>query len=207
MRTKICGMNDYKSLLLCSELNPEFLGFIFYKESKRFCNNLNPDMVKSIPKSITKAGVFVNEKVDTVLKTMEKYSLQIAQLHGDESPELCFEIKKHFPVIKAIGVQNKDSFLKCNLYNDVCDYFLFDTAGENYGGNGISFSHQLLSNYSYTKPFFLSGGIGADFDFSNCDKIPFALDINSKFEITPGVKDANLIKTFIQKINNYGNKN
>jgi len=174
------------------------MGFIFYKPSKRYCGDtLSPEFVKSLPSSIIKTGVFVDEKEEEVLSIARTYNLQAVQLHGYESPEYCLSIKKEgFQVIKAFHIDEKFDWATLESYNGVADFFLFDTKTDLYGGSGQSFDWSLLKEYDAKVPLFLSGGIDERI-LEQLNTMPvFALDINSKFEIEPGLKDVERIKEF-----------
>jgi len=141
---------------------------------------------------------------------LKKYNLKAIQLHGNESPELCKELKsnENVEIIKVFSVGEKFDFETIEKYEEVCDYFLFDTKGEEKGGNGVLFNWKLLNNYSSEKPYFLSGGIGLDdvqdiheFFKTDASKFCIALDLNSKFEVKPGLKNINKLESFIKKIN------
>lgn len=186
-----------------AELQPDYLGFIFYHRSKRNFDGIIPE----ISSKIKKTGVFVDESLEFILKKVKKYNLQAVQLHGDESPELCKELKlnKDMEVIKVFSVGESFDFEVLNKYEEVSDYFLFDTKGKEKGGNGSVFNWELLNGYKSKKPFFLSGGIGMkelgviqNFLKSKASKYCFALDLNSKFELEPGVKDVKKLEKFIK---------
>ena len=209
MKIKICGMKYQVNIKEVAALQPDYLGFIFYKRSKR---NFDGD-ISDIPKKIKKTGVFVDESIDFILKKVRKYDLNAVQLHGDESPELCRELqfKKNLEVIKVFSIGENFEFESLKPYEEVCNYFLFDTKGKEKGGNGITFNWELLKSYSSKKPFFLSGGIGLEelndinkFLKTEASKYCFALDLNSKFELEPGLKDIEKLKRFIKslKLNN-----
>jgi phosphoribosylanthranilate isomerase len=155
--------------------------------------------------TIKKVGVFVNATIEEVLHTVEECGLSMVQLHGDESPTFCATISKEVPVVKAFRVGDNDVLEEMvKPYEDVCSMFLFDTMGPGYGGTGKKFEWNILQQSKINKPYFLSGGIGLD-DLQNLSlfaKDPvasalFAIDINSKFELQPGVKDLDKVATFI----------
>lgn len=195
-------MTSGKNIQAIASLKPDFLGFIFYEKSARFITSDIPEL----PKSIKKVGVFVNASETEVLQTISKYDLQVAQLHGDESPEFCKFIKTESPkteIIKVFSIKDSFNFEVLKPYESVCDYFLFDTKGKLPGGNGYSFNWNILEAYPSTKPYFLSGGIGLDavknihqFLKSSASKYCYSLDVNSKFETAPGLKDFNLVQQF-----------
>ena len=212
MRLKVCGMTKIEQLKELEEIGVDFAGLIFYKPSPRFALSagLSPIKIKSERLKINKIGVFVNETAEEILKIVDEWKLDMVQLHGDESPRLCEQISNHITTIKAfrIGNENNTAY-KVFPYIEETDLFLFDTKGKNYGGTGEQFDWQQISSSKIQKPYFLSGGIGPDDvnkikEFCKKEKNLFALDVNSKFEISPGVKDMRLVKKFaeeIQKIN------
>lgn len=193
MKLKICGMKYSENIQKVATLLPDYLGFIFYEKSPRFFNGKLPELSKSIQK----VGVFVNAPISDILQKIKEYNLQVVQLHGNESPEIC-EILKiiNIPVIKVFSVDDSFDFEAIQPYESVCDYFLFDTKGQNPGGNGTTFNWQILKNYPSKKPFFLSGGIGLE-EIEAIKKLNlpiYAIDVNSKFETKPGVKNTQLLK-------------
>ena len=159
MKLKVCGMKYIENIKSVADLNPDYLGFIFYEHSQRNFKGVIP----SLPKSIKKTGVFVNEKVPIVLSTIKKYQLDSVQLHGDESVPYIRELKSQFSnkieIIKVVGLKTVVQFEQLIPFENEVDYFLFDTKGKNRGGNGIKFDWSILKGYPFTKPFFLSGGI------------------------------------------------
>lgn len=200
-------------------LQPDYLGFIFYEKSARNFKNQN---IVELPKSIKKTGVFVDEGVSEIIKKVNEFNLQAIQLHGDESPYYCsilrttklFSESKPIEIIKVFSIKDDFNFDVLKSYEDVCDYFLFDTKGKLPGGNGYTFDWNVLNNYPSTKPFFLSGGIGLDqikaikkFKKSKASKYCYALDVNSKFEIEPGLKNIAILKEFINKLSNHTMQN
>lgn len=207
MKLKICGMKYQDNITQVAQLQPDYLGFIFYKKSAR-------DFYTTIPKiskSIKKTGVFVNEDLDVVIEKINTFNLQAVQLHGNESPEYCDALchaklvsaPQQLEIIKVFSIKDKFDFSVLQPYETVCDYYLFDTKGKLPGGNGYTFNWNVLSDYPSTKPFFLSGGIGLDqikdiktFMQSDASKYCYALDVNSKFEIKPGLKHIEDLKTF-----------
>ena len=201
IQIKICGMKFPENISEIASLQPDFLGFIFYGKSPRNFKNTIP----VIDKSIQKVGVFVNASLDEILKKANQYDLHFIQLHGDESPELCHSLQQNkFKVIKAFSIDNQFNFNTLNKYNNYCDYFLFDTKGNNYGGNGITFDWSVLENYNLDKPYFLSGGIGTEnieevkiFLVKDYSKNCIAIDCNSKLEVSPGLKSTEKTKQLI----------
>ncbi|SNB33121.1 N-(5'-phosphoribosyl)anthranilate isomerase [Flavobacterium psychrophilum] len=195
MKLKICGMKYPENILEVSTLLPDYLGFIFWEKSSRYFDLEIP----KIPESIKKVGVFVNANLEEILLKIKKYNLNLVQLHGNESPEFCKELKKStIKIIKVFSVNDDFNFSALEPFEAVCDYFLFDTKGKLPGGNGITFNWQILEKYHSRKPFFLSGGIGLD-DIKNIKNLNlpiYAIDVNSKFEIEAGLKNIELLKSF-----------
>ena len=204
VRLKVCGMKYENNITQVAALQPDYLGFIFYKKSTRHFNSSIPEL----PESIKKVGVFVDENVEDVVKQINKHQLQAIQLHGKESPEYCHALRDtELEIIKVFSIKDEFNFEVLKPYEDVCDYFLFDTKGKLPGGNGYIFDWNVLNNYPSTKPFFLSGGIGLDqiedikkFIQSKASKYCYALDVNSKFEIEPGLKSIEELKVFKQNL-------
>lgn len=204
MKVKVCGMREPENLKEVAALLPDFIGFIFYKNSKRFVEErLTPELLASLPESIKKVGVFVNEETQTIQTIAAKYKLDVVQLHGRETPKQCQELKDNgLEVIKAFSVDDKFVFENTLLYEKSCDYFLFDTKGKEYGGNGIPFDWELLKGYLSPKPYFLSGGLGPD-NVKLLNKVrpkPFAIDVNSGFELKPGLKNVEQLKELFEFI-------
>ncbi len=196
MKLKVCGMKYKDNLKQLIAVQPDYIGFIFYKDSKRFVGDtLTPEEINNIPCTIKKTGVFVNENIIQVIETITKYKLDIVQLHGEESPEYCLSINKILPVIKAFNVDKTFDFEQLKKYESVCNYFLFDSKSDVLGGSGIKFDWDVLEKYTADVPYFLSGGIDIENVLEAFQYEPYAIDVNSKFEIEPGLKDINKIKT------------
>lgn len=236
MELKICGMKLNTAEV--AALQPDYLGFIFWKPSNRFFETEIPDL----PEGIQKVGVFVDACVEEILDKVEKYDLQAVQLHGKESPEFCDELRVKsnvlpftasalhvrsgaaetsdsltafrsssmsslgaptIKIIKVFSVKDDFDFNILKPYEEICDYFLFDTKGKLPGGNGYAFDWSLLKNYPSTTPYFLSGGIGLE-DVEAIKKFMqrpeaqycYVIDVNSRFEIQPGLKDVDELKEF-----------
>lgn len=193
MKLKICGMKYPENILEVSQLLPDYLGFIFYEKSSRFFDGKIP----KIPNSIKKVGVFVDATLEDINSKIKKYNLNLIQLHGNETKEFCLNLKKDkIEIIKVFSVDDDFDFEVLKEYENVCDYFLFDTKGKLHGGNGITFNWQILENYKSKKPLFLSGGIGIEeiSKIKNLNLPIFAIDVNSKFEIEPGLKNIKLLE-------------
>jgi len=177
------------------------MGFIFYPKSPRYAEPLDSAVLNSLPATIKKIGVFVNEDLENTLTIAYKYKLDGLQLHGAELVDMCRELKKlGYLVIKAFPIAETYNFKVTKSYEGVCDYFLFDTKTEAYGGSGLKFNWKMLNEYTGDTPFLLSGGIALD-DAEAIQKIEhpkFAgIDLNSKFEVKPGLKNISLLKDFI----------
>ncbi len=209
MRVKVCGMTSIEQVNQLNDFGVQFCGFIFYPKSPRYVfKHIPPVAIKKIKGNINKVGVFVNADVDYILQTVDSCGLYLAQLHGDESPRQCENISNYISVIKAFRLSEDDNILwKIKDYQEVVDMFLFDTEGAGYGGTGKKFNWDVLANLNINKPFFLSGGINENdgealkfFAKTNVAKDLFSIDINSKFETSPGVKDMPKIKNFMQSL-------
>jgi phosphoribosylanthranilate isomerase len=206
MKIKICGMKYPDNILEVGSLLPDYMGFIFWEKSARYFDGVLPNL----PQSIKKTGVFVNASQEDILAKVNQYDLQAVQLHGHESVAFCLELKntlsKSIKIIKVFSVDSSFDFDELKPFESVCDYFLFDTKGKLPGGNGTTFDWKVLEKYPSQKPFFLSGGIGLDeIDLEKqilkTDLPIYAIDVNSKFEIEPGLKNTKLLASFKQKIN------
>jgi len=201
MQLKVCGITTTENIMELIPLEISRLGFIFYHMSKRYVyGKLIEDGLKAIPKHIKKTGVFVNAEIAEIEQIIDQYKLDSIQLHGDESPEFCKHFRTQTEVIKTISIKDESSFDTAKLYDNACDIFLFDTQSEHYGGTGKTFDWQWLEAYTLDKPFYLSGGISLE-NFEEIKKIKheklIGIDINSRFEIRPGIKDIEKIKQLI----------
>ena len=205
MKLKVCGMKYPNNMLEVGALLPDYMGFIFWERSARYFDGLIPDL----PKSIKKTGVFVDETIENVIEKVQTHDLQAVQLHGKESVEFCLNLKAklaaNIEIIKVFSVADDFDFSVLEPFEEVCDYFLFDTKGKLPGGNGTTFDWKVLENYPSTKPFFLSGGIGIEeMDAVNAilkTNLPvYAIDVISRFEIEPGLKNVQLCKDALKRI-------
>ena len=187
-------MDNIRDVVKCS---PDYVGFIFYEGSQRFVGeNLDAEYLFTLNDKIKKTGVFVNADMEYILKKISEYKLDFVQLHGDESPEFCYQLSDHIKIIKAFGIDDEFDFNQLKNYKSNASYFLFDTKTKEHGGSGIHFDWEILKKYNNETPFFLSGGI----DLNHIENILqikemnlHAIDVNSKFEIEPGLKDINKI--------------
>ena len=201
IKLKVCGMKLENNISEISELNPDFMGFIFWPKSKRFFNEKSI----RISNKINKVGVFVNQDYDFIIDKINNFELDFVQLHGEEDYQFCKKIKTQCKLIKVFNIGADFDFEILNSFESVCDYFLFDTKGDSYGGNGIKFDWKLLKKYPSKKPFLLSGGIDLK-DFTEILeikelKIPLVgIDINSKFEYEPGLKNIKKVEELLKKM-------
>ena len=198
MIIKVCGMRDTRNIGEVDDLCPQWMGFIFWPKSSRFVSQ-KPDCM---PAYAQRVGVFVDENVERVKQTAADFSLGIIQLHGKEPPEYADGLRK-WKVVKAFNIAAADDLEQTRRYEGHADYFLFDTKAQLAGGNGLKFDWDVLRKYQGHTPFLLSGGIGPDdaervkaFQHPRCAGI----DLNSRFETAPGLKDVNKLREFIKKI-------
>jgi phosphoribosylanthranilate isomerase len=205
MRVKVCGMTQPDQVEALGDLGATFAGFIFYPKSPRYVfKHMNITQIRKV-NNINKVGVFVNSSIEEVLHLVDECRLSMVQLHGDEPPKYCEKIADYVSVVKAFRLSDNDSVeWMIRPYMDVCDMFMFDTMGVGYGGTGKKFDWSMLKNSTIGKPFFLSGGIepGDEQELKAFAELPvaralFAIDINSKFEVSPGVKDMEKIREFV----------
>jgi phosphoribosylanthranilate isomerase len=207
MQVKVCGITDIGQAKALDALGVHFIGFIFYPSSKRYVlNNLSlTDLQDFKTTKAKKVGVFVNEPLESLLSIVKAADLDMVQLHGDEDLAYCTKLKGIVSVVKVFRVgalvPNMDGF------DQVTDYFLFDSDSHLYGGSGQHFNWEIIKNHSMAKPYFLSGGIGPNdikglevMQATKAGKQLLAVDLNSQFEISPGNKDVEKIKTFIDAI-------
>ena len=215
MKLKVCGMKHVDNIKLLSELNLDYMGFIFYDKSPRHMTMPIPNL----PANIKKVGVFVDDSIHRIVEKVLQFELHAIQLHGSESTtyikELKSEIQKQLKsstndahmdsipiaIWKVFGVKTEFNFDSLVPYEGIVDAFLFDTKGAHKGGNGYSFDWKVLDAYTSSTPFILSGGIGPDsleaIKIIQNSKLPlYAIDVNSKFEIEPGLKDIEALKEF-----------
>lgn len=199
MKVKICGLRDNFEEVL--ELKPDFVGLIFYPKSPRYVGESQNDALKRKLTSTTKkVGVFVNADYETIVRTADEYHLDAVQLHGGESPQLCEMLRRDFVVIKAFSIATAEDLQRVEAYEGVVDYFLFDTKTVGYGGSGKKFDWQILQSAKINTPFLLSGGISLD-DVSIIKNLKInnfvGVDLNSKFETAPALKDIEKLSKFM----------
>ena len=206
MLVKVCGMRESENIEKVAQLGVDMMGFIFYPKSPRFVSQ-SVDRTAA-DKNVCRVGVFVNESVELISDKIQLFDLNAVQLHGNESRVLCEQLHEQnglLKVIKAISVSTAGDILKYKEYVGAVDYFLFDTKCKTVGGSGQQFDWQFLENYDGDVPFILSGGIGPEdverirnFHHPKC----IGIDLNSKFEMEPGLKDVEMLKTFLENIEN-----
>jgi phosphoribosylanthranilate isomerase len=208
MNLKVCGITQLKQLQQLDALNVAYAGLIFHKASPRYVvDKISKDELKDTDFDLKKVGVFVNAEYDEIMQRVDDYGLDVVQLHGDETPELCEELSEDVEVIKAFSISDKITSIDDMIvdYDEVCDYYLFDTASKDgqAGGTGKKFDWKLVKKSKIEKPFFLSGGISLDdLEIIKSFKHPdyFGIDVNSKFEKSPGIKDMALLLQLRQGI-------
>ena len=191
-------MRDAENICQVEALGIDMMGFIFYPKSSRYVSK-HPEY---LPTKCKRVGVFVDEDIEQVKHIAEEFALDLIQLHGSESPEYAQRLRD-WKVIKAFNIATKEDLEATKPYEGLVDYFLFDTKGKSAGGNGEKFNWNVLSNYKGNTPFLLSGGIGPDdagrikvFQHPKC----IGIDLNSRFETAPALKDINKLKSFIQAL-------
>lgn len=193
VQIKVCGIN--KHLVEVDALGPDYMGYIFWNPSSRNC-----ELADIPPTKAQKVGVFVNEELHIISETAKKYSLNAIQLHGNESPHFCKQVKDlGYKVFKAFKVEADFDFNRCTSYEQVVDMFVFDSPGKLPGGNGVTFSWDRLEAYKGETPYLLSGGINPNniadaFAFADNHDKCVGVDVNSGYEEKPGVKDLELLK-------------
>jgi phosphoribosylanthranilate isomerase len=209
LRIKVCGMTLPEQVNALDEMGVDLAGFIFYDKSPRYIRNkISAERMKKIGGRIAKVGVFVNEDYEKLMKTVEDYRLDMVQLHGDESERFCEKVANYVTAVKAFRLSDNDPIeWMIRPFHEGSDMYMFDTLGAGYGGTGKKFNWDVLKNVNINKLFFLSGGIEPgdeqklkDFAKEEAANKLFAIDINSRFEVSAGVKDITKVKTFVKNI-------
>lgn len=205
LKIKVCGMTNRANVEEICRLGPDYLGFIFYSRSVRYVgSNPDPGLFSDVPQSISKTAVFVNEYYERMIDITGKYGIDVIQLHGMESPETCNALRIHGKkVIKVFPGDQLENIKLLNNYTNAADYFLFDTPVLSYGGSGRKFDWSVLAGLKSNVKFFLSGGITVhDVEQLRSINIPalYAADINSRFEVSEGIKDPELVGKFIKAL-------
>lgn len=204
MRVKVCGMNFPDNVVAVDALGVDLLGFVFYPNSPR-CVATPPE--KLPPTRAKRVGVFVDQDEDEILSAVGRYGLDGVQLHGAESPDFCRRLRRSLPpgtlLVKAVGVASSEDLTTALAYEEVADCLLFDTRCATHGGSGRRFDWSLLSRYRGNLPFLLSGGLGPgdeervrSFHHPRCQGV----DLNSRFELSPGIKDVAVLARFLRGI-------
>lgn len=201
---KICGMSVPENIQSALRLQPDYLGLIFHRPSPRNAFGLDAETAAKLGKQVKLVGVFVNCPQEEILSLAEAYNLAVIQLHGDESPEFCQQIRERgYEVWKAAGIRSKDDFAGLESYVGKVDRFVFDSKSEARGGSGNKFDWRLLDAYNLPTDFILGGGLGPeDADSIRDIRHPrlAGIDLNSRFELSPGVKDTELLYNFIKNL-------
>lgn len=204
MKIKICGLKYPNNIQAIEALNPQYMGFIFYGRTPRFVGDLDAAILAAISPDIIKTGVFVDETAEQIEQLINKYGFGAVQLHGSESPEFAARFKGKVQVVKAFGMNENFDFEQLKAYVGKVDYFLFDTKTDIHGGSGKTFNWDILNKYNLDVPFFLSGGLSLD-NLDQVSKIThpqfYGVDLNSKFETAPGLKDIEKLKQAFSLIN------
>jgi phosphoribosylanthranilate isomerase len=208
MLIKICGLKYADNIDALAKLSIDMMGFIFYPKSPRYVNDvLDSSTLEKMPKTIKKVGVFVNASTEEILSKQKQFQLDYIQLHGDENTDFCKQLKeKECSIIKAFQIDDQFDFTVLNTYQNVCDYFLFDTKTHNYGGSGKAFNWSVLDRYTLLTPFLLSGGIGLEnINEAIMLRHPqlIGFDINSKIELEPAIKSIDKAELLIKKIRHH----
>lgn len=204
MIIKVCGMREAENIREVERLGIDLMGFIFWPKSSRYVSKC-PDY---LPQQVKRVGVFVDEDPEEVKRLADNYSLDYIQLHGHETPEVISYLRTsaspHPRMIKAFNIATEEDLSQTLPYEGLADLFLFDTKGQSVGGNGVKFNWDVLDAYQGSTPFLLSGGIGPDdaaqvnaFRHPKC----IGIDLNSRFELSPGLKDIAKLKEFIYNLN------
>lgn len=197
-------MREAANIAAVAALQPDYMGFIFYPASPRYIAPVSAELIRYIPAGLKTTGVFVNETPGLVLEKQHTHQLDALQLHGHETPAYCAALKESgAEIIKAFGIAPGFDFNSLEAYLPVVDYFLFDTQSPAHGGSGKAFDWQVLAQYPWPKAYFLSGGIGPEHveALKNLnDERLYALDLNSRFEQAPGLKDSHKLADFFKKI-------
>lgn len=203
---KVCGMRDAENILSVEQLVPDWMGFICWQGSARNVEGVPAYM----PATCRRVGVFVNPTAELVMERISSLGISIVQLHGQETPGFCRAIKARaeaeghpVKIIKAFSVKPDKPFPATCAYESCCDSFLFDTYTAKAGGSGRSFDWHRLQDYRGHTPFLLSGGIGAEhLEALRQMEHPLCVgvDLNSRFEVSPALKDVPRLAAFIQEL-------
>lgn len=203
VKVKVCGMTDIDNICRVLFLEPDYLGFIFYPPSPRHApGHINPELLTIIPPNVKRTGVFVDASALEIHDTIRAWGLQAVQLHGHESPRLCAQIRDMgVELIKTFHIEDRHDFDAVAEYTEVVDYYLFDTKSPQLGGTGRAFDWQLILRQPLRTPWVLSGGIGPENVLAAAQSGAAMIDLNSRFESRPGIKDYDMLREAFKKIN------
>ena len=203
MMIKVCGMRDADNIRAAEALGIDLMGFIFWPKSSRYVS----EKPAYLPTQCRRVGVFVNATIDDIRQHVEDYALDVIQLHGKEAPTYLQALRSLYgdsiAIIKAFNIATAEDLQQTACYEGQADYFLFDTKAQQVGGNGTKFDWTVLASYAGETPFLLSGGIGPeDAEQVRAFHHPWCIgmDLNSRFELAPGLKDIQQLKTFIKAL-------
>jgi len=206
MKIKVCGLRDPENIKAVAGLGPDYMGFINYKHSPRFIGDMPADVLNDVSAVVFKTAVLVDEIKENINTLIDNYGFNAIQLHGKESPEFADSFRNKVTVIKAFGLDNDFDFNQLNAYAGKVDYFLFDTKTAIHGGSGQTFNWNVLNKYKLNVPFFLSGGLSLD-NLEEIKKIAhpqfYGVDLNSRFETAPGMKDIEKLKQAFNLLKQY----
>lgn len=202
---KVCGMRDADNISDVATLTPDYMGFIFWQHTPRSATAMPESNISLLPASTQPVGVFVNEDVNTIIATCRAYGISTVQLHGQESAEICRQLRSHgLHVWKAFGLDTAFDFSILDPYTDSVDMFVFDTKTPKAGGSGVRFDWSILDRYTGPVPYLLSGGISPDSteDIIAASSRPYmaGIDLNSRFESAPGIKDSEKLTNFVNSL-------
>jgi phosphoribosylanthranilate isomerase len=197
MKIKVCGMKHPENIEALARLKPDYMGFICYNLSPRYIADLPAEVLDTVPESITKTAVFVNEGADKINALVNQFGFNAVQLHGSESPAFCNALRERVTVFKAFGVDDDFDFAQLNDYVGQVDYFMFDTKTTGHGGSGKTFNWEILNNYKLDVPFFICGGLSPE-NIATVKEIKhpafYGVDLNSRFETEPGLKNIDQLR-------------
>ncbi len=200
MIVKVCGMREAENVAQVAALSPDLMGFILFDRSPRFVECVAP----VTPQDVQRVGVFVNATMSYIAEMVKRHSLNVVQLHGSESVEMCrWAREQGLVVIKAISISSPSDMTLAVEYAGAVDYLLFDTKCAEHGGSGRRFDWTILDSYQGETPFLLSGGIDEDSAeeiLAITHKRFAGVDLNSRFEISPALKDIAKLERFLEKI-------
>lgn len=208
MKVKVCGMRQPGNIDAVAALGIDMMGFIFYQRSPRYVTELQGDIIAALRmRGVEPVALFVDEELDTVTDTMERYGFLTAQLHGNESPEYCDQLRSRgLKVLKAISISGEDDIDRAALYDGHADMLVLDTKSPGKGGSGVKFNWKLLAAASFTTPYLLSGGISPDDTravkavYEQSGGLMAGVDINSRFETAPALKDVAAVADFMAEL-------